>query len=245
MSKRARTNTMDTDGDGDDDTVFNERDNKEQSKVAKLIPGVDGRLQFGFPTKIITKLRYNDTVVLDSTTGTSVAHVLRMNSAFDPDFTGTGHQPIYFDRYAAIYNSYRVIGAHLKVHFCQQPYNNDGLLGVGPHLYGINGSPTSTTFGTSGRNRSEQNDSIYRVVAPLAATGVTTLTWNFSPETKLDRPRHDDTVGALVTADPLWVYYAHIWVADLNAPANSPIYVSYSLEQTVEFFNLALPQAEN
>lgn len=35
-------------------------------------------------------------------------HVWRMNSVFDPDYTGVGHQPRYFDQMAALYNRYRV-----------------------------------------------------------------------------------------------------------------------------------------
>lgn len=38
-----------------------------------------------------------------------------MNSLFDPDFTGTGAQPEYFDQLAALYNRYRVYGAAIKV----------------------------------------------------------------------------------------------------------------------------------
>ena len=33
---------------------------------------------------------------------------MRMNSLFDPDQTGTGHQPYYFDQFAALYNRYTV-----------------------------------------------------------------------------------------------------------------------------------------
>lgn len=38
-----------------------------------------------------------------------------MNSLFDPDFTGTGAQPEYFDQLSALYNRYRVYGAAIKV----------------------------------------------------------------------------------------------------------------------------------
>lgn len=38
-----------------------------------------------------------------------------MNSLFDPDFTGTGAQPEYFDQLAALYNRYRVYGSAIRV----------------------------------------------------------------------------------------------------------------------------------
>jgi hypothetical protein len=38
-----------------------------------------------------------------------------MNSLYDPDFTGSGNQPEYFDQLAALYNRYRVYGSAIKV----------------------------------------------------------------------------------------------------------------------------------
>src|SRR5215216_1143376 len=72
-----------------------------------LIPGVDGKTTFGFPQKIITILRYVESVVLTSTTGSVAFNAFRMNALFDPNATGAGHQPMYFDNYAALYDRYR------------------------------------------------------------------------------------------------------------------------------------------
>lgn len=38
-----------------------------------------------------------------------------MNSLYDPDFTGTGGQPFYFDQLSAVYNRYRVLRAEFSV----------------------------------------------------------------------------------------------------------------------------------
>ena len=43
----------------------------------------------GFPTEIRTSLRYSDVITLTSTANAVANHVFRMNSLFDPDFTGT------------------------------------------------------------------------------------------------------------------------------------------------------------
>ncbi len=40
---------------------------------------------------------------------------LNLNSLFDPNRTGAGHQPYGFDQLAALYNRYRVLSAHWKV----------------------------------------------------------------------------------------------------------------------------------
>ncbi len=44
-----------------------------------------------------------------------------MNSLFDPDFTGSGNQPEYFDQLSTLYNRYRVYGSAIKV--VAMPFN--------------------------------------------------------------------------------------------------------------------------
>lgn len=70
----------------------------------------------GFPDRYSTHLRYTESVSL---TGSSApaAQVFRMNSCFDPDLTGTGTQPTYFDQLSTVYGIYCVIGALAYVEF--------------------------------------------------------------------------------------------------------------------------------
>lgn len=65
-----------------------------------------------------TTLKYSDAVVIATTLGVGFqTYTFRCNSLFDPDLTGTGHQPLRYDQLAAMFNSYRVRGATLKVNF--------------------------------------------------------------------------------------------------------------------------------
>jgi len=41
-----------------------------------------------------------------------------MNSVFDPDYTGGGHQPQGFDEYSALYDSYRVNYVDVEIQAC-------------------------------------------------------------------------------------------------------------------------------
>lgn len=41
--------------------------------------------------------------------------IYRSNSIYDPDYTGTGHQPRSHDQYALYYRYYRVLGCKIKV----------------------------------------------------------------------------------------------------------------------------------
>lgn len=62
--------------------------------------------------------RYVDRIVLNPGLGTLATHIFQANGAYDPDITGTGHQPIAFDQLVGIfYNHYTVIGAKIKCTF--------------------------------------------------------------------------------------------------------------------------------
>nr|QTE03551.1 MAG: putative capsid protein [Prunella montanella CRESS-DNA-virus sp.] len=217
---------MDTNMTNDDGA----RDEGNQ-KEAFMIPGVDGKLQFGFPTKIITILRYFDHYPLTSTSGGIATQIMRMNGPRDPDVTGVGHQPLYWDRYAAIYQSYRVLGSRVTASISATTASST----QGPWAFGINGSTVATTLGTSVRNREEQNDAVSTLYNGQST--ITTLSYAYSPEIKLGRPNGDDTVGAFVSNDPSVQYYAHIWVADLNG-ATSTANMKVGVEYTIEFYGL-------
>ncbi len=90
------------------------------------------------PHKYIT-LRYCDSYSFTLAATTASSQVMNLNSLFDPDRTGVGHQPMGFDTLATIYNRYRVLKAKWKVvispstltyDFCVLPLN--GLLNTAP-----------------------------------------------------------------------------------------------------------------
>jgi len=60
-------------------------------------------------------MRYSDTITLNPGTAAITSHVFRVNSIFDPDLTGTGHQPLLHDEYDGIYSEYRVLKCIAKV----------------------------------------------------------------------------------------------------------------------------------
>lgn len=49
--------------------------------------------------------------------GAPVSYHFSANSIYDPNLTGTGHQPLGRDQYGLIYDHYTVIGSKIKVKF--------------------------------------------------------------------------------------------------------------------------------
>lgn len=60
------------------------------------------------PQRLIVKLPYFQSGQLTSPIGAYVGQLFRLNSIYDPDLSGGGHQPLGADQYATFYNRFRV-----------------------------------------------------------------------------------------------------------------------------------------
>jgi hypothetical protein len=81
-----------------------------------------------FPIRMNRTLRYSQLVTL--TAGASglfgTEQIFRLSSLFDPDLTGTGHQPYGFDSLAALYYRYKVNAVRVCLRFSDP--SADGVL---------------------------------------------------------------------------------------------------------------------
>lgn len=62
------------------------------------------------------KLTYADNYRHAVNYGNAAKQVFRMNSIFDPDYTGTGHQPMFRDVWASQYDYYSVLATEYEIH---------------------------------------------------------------------------------------------------------------------------------
>lgn len=70
-----------------------------------------------FPTRLRRTLQYVDNYLLSSVAGSIVTQQWKVNSMFDPDLTGTGHQPRGFDQLCTTsgpYAKYRVLAVRIS-----------------------------------------------------------------------------------------------------------------------------------
>lgn len=78
------------------------------------------------PDRFFTKMKYSHLGTITTTSGTA-PYLFNMGNLYDPDRTGTGHQPFGRDQFATLYNKYRVYGCKYVITFTNtsSAYNAD------------------------------------------------------------------------------------------------------------------------
>lgn len=154
----------------------------------------------------ITKMVYHDAFILNSTTGILANQVFRAGSIFDPDFTGTGHQPRGHDQWAQLYHKYLVIGARISVY---PSFSTNG--GGQPYLFGLMCIRNQTNPYTTGWECIE-NSGKFRVFRPGAPCRVLRQGYSLRRFYNLKDPRDNiDEYGALFGANPAIEPHFHLW----------------------------------
>jgi len=181
----------------------------------------------GFPNNRIVRIRYAERIPMAPTVGfSSTFHNMRANSCFDPNATGTGHQPLGFDQYSIFYNHYVVLGSKITVRWiAENPDSNDRnaiLCGVK-----LTDDPTSIApSGSNFDNLSERGMS-YRIMIPNDQNVMTVRTGaKFSAKKFFNVKDVKDNVprlGAAVTGNPPEEALYQLWFCSANDAAVSGV----------------------
>lgn len=84
-------------------------------KKTAVIPRTIVKLGKGFPQQMIVTHKYCQNDSLTCVAGAVDYQTYSCNSMYDPDVSGIGHQPLWFDQCAALYNHYTVIGSKITI----------------------------------------------------------------------------------------------------------------------------------
>ena len=68
-----------------------------------------------FPKQLTNTLKYFSQTQVTLNGSAQVEHNFNANGMFDPDQTGIGHQPLYYDQLMAVYNHYTVVRSRIKM----------------------------------------------------------------------------------------------------------------------------------
>lgn len=171
---------------------------------------------------------------LTSTSGALAKQVIRWNSTFDPDATNVGHQPLYRDTYAAIYDHYAVVSAEIEVTLV-----NPGTI---THLCGIvtdDDTSSSATFQTL----MEQSHGQSRELTPLTGSASETIfraTWSAAEFLNVD-PYSSEEYKTAVGSNPTEESDLIIWGIPADGSSTNTLNVIVKLVQKVLWTELTTP----
>lgn len=84
---------------------------KSKTRANRRAMGLVNNALQPIPQRFIVKMKYAEDVF----TNASGLFTFNLNSVFDPNRTGGGHQPYGYDQFATLYNRYRVISCSWRV----------------------------------------------------------------------------------------------------------------------------------
>jgi len=178
------------------------------------------------PQRFITKQKYSTSFPITAITG---SYTFNLNSVYDPDRTGIGHQPYGFDQLAALYNRYRVI----KCSYVINGYADSNALRIA--CLATNELPSLASVS----DLVERPRARFVVQYPGANTQY--LKGSVSIPSLVGRSKAqymaDDRYQATVTNDPAELALLQVAVAGMNDGGAAATLV-ITLEYTVEYFDM-------
>lgn len=179
--------------------------------------------------RYICKMKYAEIV----TTPVTGLYAFNLNSLFDPNRTGVGHQPYSFDVMATMYNRYRVISCGYRIHVAGGNFASQAVQ--------VASLPANEELSTVSISEWRENPrSKYICQNPGAFT--TILKGKVYIPSLVGRTKSqymaDDRYQALVTGNPQELAILNLVTAqNADTPVGS-IQLQVLLEYTVEFFDV-------
>nr|AGA18259.1 hypothetical protein [uncultured marine virus] len=182
-----------------------------------------------FSNKLVTKMRYNENLV-HVPASTAHNYQYRLNSLYDPNLTGSGHQCMYYDQLANIYNRYRVSGVKYRITFTN--VNTPCRVGV---------VPTNNDIPTDMDDLTVMPYNRHGIINTMSSGGKTSLTLSgyVSLKKLLGESLNDDRDQAITNASPSNVVPLNIMTESLDK-ATTITTLNYIVELTYysTFFDL-------
>lgn len=193
----------------------------KRSRRAKSTPksGLSGFeiTKTAFPAKWTGIQTYCKTIVLTPAAGLNAVQSFRVNSVYDPDFTGVGATALSYSVLSALYNKYRVISARISVEL-----NNTGAAPVTVLMVASNSSSLSTSLAVNNPQRFTR-----RITLAAAGSGPVTskFVFNVPVHTIYGVPAQavlfEDDYAGNAGGNPNNAVYFHVDVHDFGAIAAS------------------------
>ncbi len=194
-----------------------------------------------FPPSLRRKLRYTVNVTMtEGAVGAGAIQTFRLNDLYDPDFTGAGSQPMYFDQLCAAggpYTKFRVFGATAKVTFINLSANTS--------VCGIFPSPNAS----SPAGLKQAMEKPWGQFSPLAYNSAGGSKHTFSKKCTTaqilglapSHPKNDEYLAGAYNASPVLMDYliCYIYAASgSGSVASASVFIE--IDYDAEFYSLTL-----
>lgn len=195
---------------------------RKHNKNTTVIRGIQP-----IPSRYICKQKYSQAFDISALQPTQV---MNLNSLYDPDRSGIGHQPFGFDQLASLYNRYRVISCSYVVN-C---YSSASPIRFGTLVtndLGAIGAPSASQLAESPYAK-------FKIQVPGGA--ISTLRGKCYIPTLMGRSKtqymSDDRYQADVASSPAELALLYI-TANTLVDSNVAYQCTVTLEYTVEYFD--------
>lgn len=176
------------------------------------------------PNRFATKLRYCETFTIDpGEIGVTGVHVISHNGLYDPNITGTGHQPRGFDELMSMYDHYTVVGSKLSATF-----TTAGIAGAGgPLIVGI-ACKDDTTIRFDKNDYMEGRNVVSRILNRSATENDShSVILKKSCSTRkflgISHPLSNALIRGDASSNPNEQAYYHIFAAIVTGLADAPV----------------------
>lgn len=217
---------------------------KGSSAVAKsrTIAPLLKQLSYPFQQDAVFKLKYSDQFELAATAGQIVTQTYRLNSLYDPDLTGTGAQPRYYDQLfssTAPYGAYCVLGAKVKVKFVN---DNTSPASAGWVAIRARSSNTPAITGTDYSALSEMQNTKYTIINSAYAKPFMQLQgfYNTASIIGVKDIEDDEDANAEYNANPVDQALVDVHYAPIDLATTTSIYCIMDITYIVKALELRL-----
>ncbi len=192
----------------------------------------------GFPDRLVTTLRYSESYSFGGS-GSPGVQQWNVNSAFDPNQTGSGHQPSFYDTFSAIYGRYYVEAFKLDCFVVNQ-------LNIG--CYGALGYADQSIGSDTVEQIIEAKYSKPFFLAPSGsgdASKKISLPW-MSTAQLMGQPytEADDNMYAAVGSNPGDIAWGHFKLQAVDGTTTVSVYMRVIIHMRIRFKDL-LPQVSS
>lgn len=185
-----------------------------------------------FPPSIKVNLRYFDLGfdLNPGVAGVQDEYVFSANGLYDPDISGTGHQPLGFDQWMSMYDHYTVVGSRITVFGRNNEASYSQFLGV---RYSDTASVSTDQVRTI-----ENGRCVYRLLGAANDhndTGSVSMGMNIGKMLGRPQPLNEDSLRGSISGNPAEQAYWHIFAFPDSAADTSSVRVSVQIEYVAVF----------